>query len=181
MNDIPLVFQAYEWGHGVYLAATLASETTSAAEAKEGILRHDPMAMLPFCGYNMADYFKHYLSLSQTVKYLPSVFHVNWFRKGKGKFLWPGFGQNMRVLKWVVDRSNGRAFGYQSPLGWIPRYEDIDWNGLKFSQEQWNELNEYDRDRMKTSLLSAEQLFLNLQNRAPKELLFERQLLISRL
>jgi len=181
MNDIPLVFQAYEWSHGVFLAATLSSETTTAAEAPVGQLRHDPMAMIPFCGYHMADYWSHYINIAKKVKFLPQIFHVNWFRKDKGKFLWPGFGENMRVLKWIIERANGKAYGYQTPLGWVPRYEDIDWKGLNFTKEQWIQLMEYETRRIRDSTLSTEQLFLNLENRVPKELVLEKQLLISRL
>jgi len=181
MNDIPLVFQAYEWSHGVYLAATLSSETTTAAEAPVGQLRHDPMAMIPFCGYHMADYWAHYVNIAKNVKFLPQIFHVNWFRKDKGKFLWPGFGENMRVLKWIVERANGKAYGYQTPLGWAPRYEDLDWKGLNFTKEQWNQLMDYDYRRIRDSTVSTEQLFLNMENRVPKELVLEKQLLISRL
>jgi len=181
MNDIPLVFESFEWAHGVYLASTLSSEQTAAAEGKVGQLRHDPMAMIPFCGYHMGDYFRHYVHISKKVAHPPKIFHVNWFRKKNGKFLWPGFGQNMRVLKWIVDRVNGKVFAYYSPLGWIPRYSDFDWRNLKFTEEQWKELMALDPSRLKQLTLSDEELFLKLSPRVPPELGCERQLLISRL
>jgi len=181
MHDIPLVFQSFQWTHGVYLAATLSSETTAAAEGKVGDLRHDPMAMLPFCGYHMADYFRHYISMIKRCKYPPRIFHVNWFRKENGKFLWPGFGQNMRVLKWIVERSNGHGFAYETPLGWSPRYTDFDWEGLNFPEDRWKTLMACDYEHLRKLTLSDEQLFLKLHDRMPMELLFEKQLLISRL
>ncbi len=182
MSDIPLVFQAWNWTSGVYLGATLCSELTAAAEGTLGTLRSDPFAMLPFCGYNMGDYFKHYLSMAKKAKKLPMVFHVNWFRKTKeGKFAWPGFGDNARVLRWIIERIDGKAKGKESPLGWVPNYEDICWDGLKFSKEQWDELMAINGESLKKSTLAAEELFLKLGESTPKELVFERQLLVSRL
>ncbi|WAS99392.1 phosphoenolpyruvate carboxykinase (GTP) [Nannocystis punicea] len=181
MNDVPLVYQAFNWSHGVYIGATMGSEQTAAAEGQVGALRRDPMAMLPFCGYNMGDYFRHWLSMAKRVKEPPRIFHVNWFRKKDGKFMWPGFGQNMRVLRWVVERSRGQAIGVESPLGWVPHYHDIDWRGLDFSEAQWDELMGYARDRVKKQTLSHEELFLELSEALPKTMIFERELLISRL
>ncbi len=182
MSDIPLVFQAFTWSHGVYLGATMGSERTAAAEGKQGELRRDPMAMLPFCGYHMGDYFRHWLKLQKDLDQTPRVFHVNWFRRGpKGEWLWPGFGQNMRVLKWVVERANGRGFAKETPIGWVPRFEDLDWRGLDFSLDQWKELMAYDREKLKMQTLQHEELFLQLFEHLPKELIFERELLISRL
>ena len=182
MNDVPLVYQAFQWTHGVFLAATVSSETTAAAEQAAGQLRHDPMAMLPFCGYHMADYFRHYISMIKLVKYPPRVFHVNWFRKSKeGKFLWPGFGQNMRVLRWIVERANGHGFAFETALGWMPRYKDMDWRGLNFSEKQWEELMKVDNQRILETSLSDERLFLSLHDRLPQQLVAERQLLIARL
>jgi len=182
MQDVPLIYQAFEWSHGVFLGATLASEATAAAETKVGSLRHDPMAMLPFCGYDFGDYFKHHLSMAKKVGLLPRVFKVNWFRKGKnGKFLWPGFKQNMRILKWIVDRVNGHARGLESPLGWIPQYKDIQWDGLDFSEEQWKELMAIDRKATLMSLVSDERLFLTLSETLPPMLQMHKQMLIQRL
>lgn len=182
MNDVPLVFQSFTWSHGVYLGATMGSETTAAAEGQQGTLRRDPMAMLPFCGYHMGDYFRHWLKVAKNQEETPRIFHVNWFRKdANGKFMWPGFGQNMRVLKWIVDRANGNAFAKESPIGWMPRYEDIDWRGLDYPKEKWDELMKVDRERFKMQTLQHEELFLQLFDHLPKELIFERELLISRL
>jgi len=182
MSDIPLVFQSFCWGHGVYLGATMGSETTAAAEGSIGDLRRDPMAMLPFCGYNMGDYLRHWLKSSKTLQETPRIFHVNWFRRDKdGKFLWPGFGQNMRALKWIVGRSNGEASAKETPIGWVPQYKDMDWRGLDFPHEQWSELMHIDRERLKMQTLQHEELILQLFDHLPKELIFERELLISRL
>lgn len=181
-KDVPLVYQAFSWTHGVYLGATMGSETTAAAEGKVGELRHDPMAMRPFCGYHMGDYFRHYINMCRRLTETPRVFHVNWFRRDEaGKFMWPGYSQNMRVLKWVVERARGRAFANESPLGWVPRYEDIDWRGLGFTKEQWQALMSYDREALKMETLQHEALFLQLFTHLPKELIFERQLLLCRL
>lgn len=182
MKDIPLVYQSFNWNHGVYLGATLSSEKTAAAEGTIGELRRDPMAMLPFCGYHMGDYFRHYIKVGKRLEEAPRIFHVNWFRKGdKGNFLWPGFTQNMRVLRWIVERANGKGYAKETPLGWMPRYEDIDWRGLNFPKEQWNELMAFDRLALKMLTIQNEGLFLQLFDHMPKELIFERELLVCRL
>jgi len=180
-TNTPLVFQAFNWTHGVYLAATVSSERTAAAEGKIGEVRNDPMAMLPFCGYNMADYFRHYISMIKRVKCAPRVFHVNWFRKEHGRFLWPGFGQNMRVLRWIVERANGAGFAIETPIGWMPRYSDIDWRGLSFPEELFNTLMHINNEALIQSTINDERLFLLLHDRFPQQLIAERQLLISRL
>jgi len=185
MTDIPLVFQTFNWQHGVYTGATIASETTSAQQdGKEGVLRNDPMAMLPFCGYHMADYFKHYLNMGKVLKHKPMIFHVNWFRRDPktGKFLWPGFTNNARVLRWMVERARGEVGALETEIGFVPRYQDIDWRGLNFTEEQFNELMAIDPHslKMKTAM-NHEQLFATLSDKMPVELLAERRLLVSRL
>ena len=182
MSDIPLVYQSFNWNHGVYLGATLSSETTAAAEGAQGNLRRDPMAMLPFCGYNMANYFRHWIKMGKALKEKPRIFHVNWFRKNaEGKFMWPGFCDNMRVLRWIVERSTGKGKAHEGPLGWIPNKSDLDWSGMDFSEEQWDELMSIDTERLRMQTLRHEELFLQLSEFLPKEMLFERELLVSRL
>lgn len=182
MSDIPLVYQSFNWNHGVYLGATLASETTAAAEGSVGNLRRDPMAMLPFCGYNMGDYFRHWMKMGKRLSEKPRIFHVNWFRKDNmGAFLWPGFGENMRILKWIVERTSGRGRAHEDSLGWIPKKQDLDWSGLQFSDEQWEELMKIDKEKLRMQTLKHEELFLQLSEFLPKEMLFERELLVSRL
>jgi phosphoenolpyruvate carboxykinase (GTP) len=140
------------------------------------------MAMLPFCGYNMADYFGHWLKMQKKVKTVPAIFHVNWFRKSAdGKFLWPGFGENTRVLKWIVERVNGRAAAIETPIGLVPQYSDLDWSGAKFSKEEFEQVMSFDRDAWTTEVVSQEELFFKLRDRLPKQLINERQQLVSRL
>jgi phosphoenolpyruvate carboxykinase (GTP) len=180
---VPLVFQAFSWSHGVFLAASMGSETTSAAGGQVGALRRDPMAMLPFCGYHMGDYFSHWLDIGRQLPNPPRVFRVNWYRKGPdGRFLWPGFGENMRVLKWIIDRIHGRGYGVESPLGWMPRPEDFDLGGLdNFSQEDFAQLMEVDRDAWLREAATVEELDFNLYGKLPKEFILLRELLIARL
>ncbi|HIJ37701.1 MAG TPA: phosphoenolpyruvate carboxykinase (GTP) [Rhodospirillaceae bacterium] len=180
-KNMPLVFQAFNWAHGVYLAATMASEATAAAVGQAAV-RRDPMAMLPFCGYNMADYFSHWLSIGRKLSNPPPIFRVNWFRRdADGKFIWPGFGENMRVLKWIVDRVHGRGYGVESPLGFMPRQEDLEWTGLNFPSAKFYELMSVDRDASTAEARSHEEHFEKFFDRLPKEFIYERELLKSRL
>ncbi|HMR79406.1 MAG TPA: phosphoenolpyruvate carboxykinase (GTP), partial [Polyangiaceae bacterium] len=180
-KSMPLVFQAFNWSHGVYLAATMGSEATAAAVG-QAAMRRDPMAMLPFCGYNMADYWSHWLDFGRHIPNPPRIFRVNWFRRDEnGKFIWPGFGENMRVLKWVVERVRGRAYAVESPLGWMPRYEDLHWAGIDFPPERYQEIMAVNRDAGRAEAADHEILFDRFYDRLPKELLYERELLRSRL
>jgi len=182
-TTMPLVFQAFNWSHGVYLGATMGSEMTAAAFGQIGKVRRDPMAMLPFCGYNMGEYFNHWLEMRRYLTHLPRFFHVNWFRKSEdGKFLWPGFGENMRVLEWIVNRCHGSAAGHETQIGWIPAFEDFNIEDLDhFSQEDFKKVMAFNRSEWKAELVSQGEFFIDLYDHMPKELIFQRELLAARM
>jgi len=182
-TTMPLVFQAFNWIHGTYLGATMGSEMTAAAAGTLGAVRRDPMAMLPFTGYNMGDYFAHWLEMRKEIKHVPKIFHVNWFRKDEtGKFLWPGFGDNMRVLAWIIQRSHGTVYAEETPLGWMPRAGDINVRGMAgYDMDMLHKALAINVQDWKREVLLQDELFVNLNAYLPKEMLFQRELLISRL
>jgi phosphoenolpyruvate carboxykinase (GTP) len=182
-GTIPLVVQSFNWAYGVFMAATMGSETTAAAFGQQGVVRRDPFAMLPFAGYHMGSYINHWLAMGRQVPNPPRIFSVNWFRRDPdGGFAWPGFGENMRVLQWIVGRANGHAVGIESPLGWMPRHHDLDWRGLEeFSEQQFLDCMSIDRSDWQTELLECEDLFMKLHERLPTEMRSIRDLVTSSL
>jgi len=182
-STIPLVFQAFSWFHGVFVGASMGSEMTAAAVGGHGQVRGDPMAMLPFCGYNMGDYFDHWMDMRKNIKILPRIFHVNWFRKdAEGKFYWPGFGDNMRVLEWIIGRCHGQRDAREGSIGWVPRYQDLNTEGIEgMTPERFAAMMKIDPDEWRRELVFQNELFLKIYHELPKELIYQRELLIARL
>jgi phosphoenolpyruvate carboxykinase (GTP) len=181
-DTVPLVVEAPTWEDGVYKAATMGSETTAAIVGEVGIVRRDPMAMLPFCGYHIGDYFQHWLAMGKSASRAPRIFNVNWFRKDEnGKFAWPGFGQNMRVLKWIVDRCQGHADGIETPLGFAPRYPDLNWKGLEFGEQCFDGVMRIDSFTWNKELASHDELFGKIGDKLPESLKAQRQILGQKL
>ncbi|WP_028604650.1 phosphoenolpyruvate carboxykinase (GTP) [Ottowia thiooxydans] len=185
-TTVPLITEARNWTEGVYMAATMGSETTAAAFGAQGVVRRDPFAMLPFCGYNMADYFGHWLNLGEKLRAqgakLPAIYCVNWFRKGEdGKFVWPGYGENMRVLKWIIDRAENQAPGQQTLFGIAPAYSEINWTGLPFTPEQFATVTSVDKAAWEDEFRLHEELFTQLAQGLPEALTATKASLEERL
>ena len=185
-TTVPLVTEARDWTEGVYMAATMGSETTAAAFGAQGVVRRDPFAMLPFCGYNMADYFGHWLAMGKQLKAqgaaLPAIYCVNWFRKDEGgKFVWPGYGENMRVLKWIIDRAENRAAGQQTMFGVAPAYGEINWNGLAFSPEQFANVTSIDQNAWAEEFALHDELFAQLAQGLPAQMTETKKAMEARL
>jgi phosphoenolpyruvate carboxykinase (GTP) len=181
-TTVPLVVQSFNWTHGVYFGATMGSETTAAAIGKVGVVRRDPMAMLPFCGYDMGSYFQHWLDMQKRTPLPPKIFMVNWFRQNaEGKFVWPGFGENMRVLKWVVDRARGKVGGQETQIGWVPRPGDLDLADLNVSEQDILEATKIDEKEWVQELESQGEWFKSLGPTVPRALELQRELLLARI
>jgi phosphoenolpyruvate carboxykinase (GTP) len=185
-TTVPLVTEARNWVEGVYMASTMGSETTAAAAGQQGIVRRDPFAMLPFAGYNMSDYFQHWLNMGKKLEAegakLPSIYCVNWFRKNEaGKFVWPGYGENMRVLAWMLERIEGKAKGQENIFGTTPSHKDINWAGLDFSEDQFNQVTSIDKAAWQEEMKLHDQLFDQLSYHLPKELVETKRALEKRL
>ena len=182
-TTMPLIFQALDWTHGVYIGATMGSEMTAAAAGTLGKVRRDPMAMLPFCGYNMGDYFAHWLEMAKYIKHLPQIFHVNWFRKtAEGKFLWPGYGENMRVLEWIIKRCNGQATATETKIGLSPSFDEFNSAGIDgFTQETFTQVMALDKTEWQAEIDGQGEFFASLGEQLPKALADQRDLLAARL
>jgi phosphoenolpyruvate carboxykinase (GTP) len=177
----PLVYQSFSWQHGVFMGATMASETTAAATGDVGITRRDPMAMLPFCGYNMGDYFSHWLQMAKNIPNPPKIFHVNWFRRGSdGKFLWPGYGENVRVLKWILERVEGKGAADETPIGYVPAKGALTLDGIKISDQELNELFSVSPDEWEAELDDTKQFLDKFGDRLPREIREEHENLAKR-
>ena len=179
---VPLVFEAKSWAHGVYLGATMGSETTAAATGAIGQVRRDPMAMLPFCGYNVGDYLNHWLNMEKLATKMPQIFHVNWFRKdAQGKFMWPGFGENMRVIKWAIERVKGRVGAEETVLGMMPKADDFCLEGMEnFGKKEFAALQNINREEWKNEVLSQAEFFEVVKDRLPAEMLKQREDLLAK-
>jgi phosphoenolpyruvate carboxykinase (GTP) len=178
----PLVYEAFDWQHGVFVGATMGSETTAAATGKVGVLRRDPMAMLPFCGYNMADYWAHWLDMGRRIPHPPKIFHVNWFRKGAdGKFLWPGFGENVRVLKWILERVEGKGKAMETPIGFVPTEDALTLDGLNISRDTMRALLNVDPGDYAADLEDVKKFFDQFGDHLPPEMRAEHEALAQRL
>jgi phosphoenolpyruvate carboxykinase (GTP) len=175
-DTVPLVAEAFSWDAGVYIGATMGSETTAAATGKVGVVRRDPMAMIPFTGYNMADYFGHWLKLGKSASRPPRIFCVNWFRTDAGRFVWPGFSENMRVLKWIAERCQGKARAVETPIGWVPEFDDLNWTGLEsFGREAFARVMSIEKDQWRRELALHDELLNMLEGRLPRELRLRRE------
>ena len=181
-NTVPLISEARTWEEGVYKAATMGSETTAAAAGAVGEVRRDPFAMVPFCGYHIGDYFEHWLRMGEAVAHAPKIFAVNWFRKGPdGKFVWPGFGQNMRVLRWIFERCEGAGRAVETPLGYQPTYRDLDWTGLDFGADRFETAMSVDAGQWREELSAHDALFAKLGEKRPEPLRMQRERLGTQL
>ena len=181
-TTMPLVLESSDWTHGVFMGATMGSETTAAAAGAVGVVRRDPMAMLPFCGYNMGDYLAHWLQMRSAIKNPPRIFMVNWFRKdANGNFLWPGYGENLRVLKWMLDRIHGKAGGHETPVGIVPNENDLDLEGLDVSRDAVREALKVVPAEWKAELESAGELFDKIGPTMPRELTERRKQILATL
>jgi phosphoenolpyruvate carboxykinase (GTP) len=179
---VPLVYESFNWQHGTFLGATLASETTAAATGAVGVVRRDPMAMLPFCGYNMGEYWAHWLSMSKRATNPPKIFRVNWFRRNEqGKFVWPGFGENLRVLRWVIERSKGGGEADETAIGYVPKPSALNGDGLSMSKSDLNQLVAIDRDGWKNNLKSQSDYFETFGDHLPDGIKEEHRALSNRL
>ena len=179
-NTVPLIYQAFNWNFGVYLASTMGSETTAAAFGEQGKVRRDPFAMLPFCGYHMAEYFDYWLQFGQKIPNPPKIFSVNWFRKDEeGKFIWLGFGENMIMLIWTIQRIHGEVASVESKIGWLPRYEDIKWGSLTFSKQSFEKVMEVEKAAWESELDAHEKLFNQMKDKIPKEFIHIKELISS--
>ncbi len=178
----PLVYEAFNWQHGVYMGATMASERTAAQYGKQGEVRRDPMAMIPFCGYNMGDYFGHWLSMGKKVQHPPKIFNVNWFRlNDEGKFLWPGYGENLRVIKWIIDRCFDRVSAQETPIGYVPRPDDINIEGIDIDKKTLSEILTIDKNDWREEIKDHKEFFSKFGDRLPKAIWDEYNALEKRL